>query len=129
MNLLGKVKEDPFYLQNLSEKDQTPELCLAAVQECGDALQYVKNKTPEICLAAVQTNWWSIEYVEEQTLTLCLEAFKCRIEDYRCISEDFFNYITLKDPKLQLLKALCLLHLLKLKDRSLDLEKLSKWIY
>jgi len=32
-------------------KDQTPELCLAAVQQNGLALERVHHPTPEICLA------------------------------------------------------------------------------
>jgi len=55
-------------------KNQTPELCLAAVQQNGDALSYVKDQSPEICLAAVQQNGLALEYVKHQTPELCLAA-------------------------------------------------------
>ena len=35
-------------------KDQTPEICLAAVKQNGCALRFVKEQTKEICLAAVK---------------------------------------------------------------------------
>ena len=44
-------------LYNLS-KNQTPDICLAAVKQDGYALQYVKEQTPDICLAAVKQNGW-----------------------------------------------------------------------
>ena len=33
-------------------KEQTPEICLAAVRQYGEALQYVINKTPQLCKVA-----------------------------------------------------------------------------
>jgi hypothetical protein len=53
---------------------QTPEICLAAVQQTGQALRYVKQQTLEICLAAVQQDGWALEYVKQQTPELCLAA-------------------------------------------------------
>ena len=44
------IKQNAYALQFV--KEQTPELCLAAVQQYGSALEYVKEQTPEICLAA-----------------------------------------------------------------------------
>ena len=37
-------------------KEQTPEICLAAVQQNGRALMYVKEQTSDICLAAIKQN-------------------------------------------------------------------------
>ncbi|WP_242971066.1 DUF4116 domain-containing protein, partial [Anaerotruncus colihominis] len=34
---------------------------MAAVQQNGWALKYVKKQTPEICVAAVQQNWRVLE--------------------------------------------------------------------
>lgn len=83
-----------------------PAICLAAVQNRGDALMYVnadavgahlhdirlaavtewpevlcdmKDQTLDICLTAVQANEWTIEYVDDQTLELCLIAVKADI--------------------------------------------------
>ena len=42
---------------------QTPENCLAAVQNDGYALQFVKEQTPEICLAAVKQNGLALQFV------------------------------------------------------------------
>lgn len=52
MTELEKVKQNGLNLKYV--KEQTPEICLAAVQENGLALEYVKEQTPEICLAAVK---------------------------------------------------------------------------
>lgn len=35
-------------------EEQTVELCMAAVNENGLALQYIENQTSEVCMAAVQ---------------------------------------------------------------------------
>ena len=47
------------------EKDQTPEICLAAVKRDSEALTYVKDQTPEICLAAFEQNKESIQFVKD----------------------------------------------------------------
>ena len=52
---LYKVKLNGLSLEYVTV-EHTPELCLAAVQQYGWALQYVKEQTPDICLAAVQKN-------------------------------------------------------------------------
>lgn len=41
---------------------------LEMVQQCGYDLNYVEEQTPEICLAAVQQNVWALEFVNEQIL-------------------------------------------------------------
>ena len=55
-------------------KNKTPELCLAAVQQNGQALKHVKEQTPELCLAAVQQNGLVLKHVKEQTPELCMAA-------------------------------------------------------
>jgi 8-oxo-dGTP pyrophosphatase MutT (NUDIX family) len=57
-------------------KEQTHEICLTAVSKDGNALQFVKQQTPEICLAAVKQNGDALHYVNEQTQEICLEAVK-----------------------------------------------------
>src|SRR3990167_918856 len=66
------VQQDGDALQYVTE--QTEEICLAAVQQDGDALQYVTEQTEEICLAAVQQNGDALQYVTEQTEEICLAA-------------------------------------------------------
>ena len=66
-------------------KNQTEEICLAAVHQNGYALYYVKDQTEEICLAAVQRNGYTLYYVKEQTEEICLTAVK---KDWR-----IFEYI------------------------------------
>jgi hypothetical protein len=64
-------------------EEQTPELCIAAVQQDGLALEYVKEQTPELCLAAVQQNGCALRHVDEQTPELCLAAVQqdgCALE-------------------------------------------------
>ena len=65
-------------LRELPEEEQTPEICLAAVQKDGDMLKYVKNQTSEICWAAIKNSRWSFSSVKEdlQTPEMCLFAVK-----------------------------------------------------
>jgi hypothetical protein len=55
-------------------EDQTERICLAAVLQDCYALEYVKNQTDAICLAAVQQNGYALEYVKTQTDAICLAA-------------------------------------------------------
>ncbi len=52
------VKHNGLALQLVDE--QTPEICMAAVQNCPSAIRYVKNQTPEICMAAVKNSGYRI---------------------------------------------------------------------
>jgi hypothetical protein len=38
---------------------------LNKVKQNGNVLYYIKEQTPELCLAAVQQNEWALEYVKE----------------------------------------------------------------
>lgn len=51
MTDLGNVMQDGWLLEYVEK--QTPEICLAAVENNGRALQYVKKQTPKICLAVM----------------------------------------------------------------------------
>lgn len=58
---------------------QTDEMCLAAVTNCGTALQYVKNKTKEICDAAFKQNAWAIQFMPDMNALsdeMCSEAIR-----------------------------------------------------
>lgn len=90
------VRKNPSLLKQV--KEQTPELCMAAVSEdykalsyvreqsnviCliavkndGNALQFVKDQTPQICMEAVKHSGNAIQYVKKQTPELCAEAIK-----------------------------------------------------
>lgn len=45
-------------------KEQTPEICMAAVQQNGLALFFVKEPTPEICIIAIAKNPEVKEFVK-----------------------------------------------------------------
>ena len=47
-------------------KEQTQEICLAAVKQNGYALQYVKEQTPDICLAAVKQDGYALQFVKDK---------------------------------------------------------------
>ncbi len=49
-------------------KKQTPELCLAAVQQYGRALGYVKEQTYELCLEAVKHYGYALQFVKDEQL-------------------------------------------------------------
>lgn len=44
------------------------------VKNSGTDLQYVKEQTPEICMAAIKQSEWALKYVKEQTSELCMTA-------------------------------------------------------
>ena len=72
-------------------EDQSCEACLAAVNQYGWALEYVKNQTEAICLAAVKHTGWALKYVESQTEEICLAAVKHNGWALKYVGERFFN--------------------------------------
>ena len=52
----------------------TVEAALKAVEQEGDALQYVREQTEPVCLKAVEQNGDALRYVREQTEAVCLKA-------------------------------------------------------
>ena len=69
---LDIIKITPKYLQFV--KEQTPEICLAAVKNHEMALKFVKKQTVDICLAAVQHNGSCLRFVHNQTKEICSAA-------------------------------------------------------
>lgn len=47
-------------------KEQTPEVCMAAVKKNGEVLKYVIEQTYEVCSAAVTQNRGALQYVEDK---------------------------------------------------------------
>ena len=71
---LEMVKKDGYALKFV--KNQTEEICLAAVKQNCSALEYVKNQTEEMCLVAVNRYSLAFMYVKKQTEQVCLAAVK-----------------------------------------------------
>lgn len=92
---LEKVKHEPSFIKNVTY--YTPEICMAAVIQDGDALEYVPDnmKTPEMCLIAVKQNGINIMLVPKrmQTFEICLSAIQ---EDIEAI-----NYIYDQTPEIR----------------------------
>lgn len=61
-------------LKWIKKHQQTPEICMAAVQQNGLALEFSYIHTPEICRAAVEQNGLAIQFVDEKTQELCMIA-------------------------------------------------------
>jgi hypothetical protein len=72
MNNIELVTCNPYAL--IIVKNQTDEICIAAVQQNGRTLVYVKNQTDEICIAAVQQDAFALLYVKNQTSEICMAA-------------------------------------------------------
>jgi hypothetical protein len=94
----GERKVAPAKKTNLrTVKEQSPEICLAAVTEDGYALQYVKaqlctaEQYLEICRAAIKQDEYALKYVkkeriaEEQYRELCLEAIEINEWTYQFV--------------------------------------------
>ena len=73
---LDSVQADWGQLAFVREDLQTNDLCLCAITQNANALQYVTNQTPEICLKAIKKDGYALRFVEKQTPELCWEAVK-----------------------------------------------------
>lgn len=67
-------QERTFSLEQLNEKERTPEICKAAIERDGMELAYVPHQTQEICMSAVEQHPWARKYVIETTPGLDLDA-------------------------------------------------------
>ena len=65
--------------------------CLKAVEEDGDALQYVKDQTEGICLKAVERNGYALQYVKDQTEGICLKAVERNGDALRYVAKAFWS--------------------------------------
>jgi len=82
---LAAVQQNGSALMHV--KEQTPEICVAAVQQYIDVFFCVREQTPEICLAAVQQDGWMLEFVKEQTPEICLAAVRQKGMSLKCVKE------------------------------------------
>ena len=56
------------------QKWSTEAVCLEAVKNDGDALQYVKEQTEAVCLEAVKRNGYALQYVAViDILEICIK--------------------------------------------------------
>lgn len=69
-----QAAERAIRLAKIFPYNQSRELCLAAVRECGWALESVKEQTEELCLAAVRQEGLALMFVANQTFDICLAA-------------------------------------------------------
>lgn len=71
---ISSVRRDGYKLEKVPEQLQTPEICMEAVKQCSDALQYVINQTPKICITAIENDPHALKYVRDKTYDICLAA-------------------------------------------------------
>lgn len=75
---LKNLKKDGLLLKQINKKEQTPEMCKAAINQNPRALQYASRTciNSEICLAAVKKDGNVFRYVPSQFVTkkMCLFA-------------------------------------------------------
>lgn len=72
------------YIDTNEERIYTEAICIQAVKQNGDTLQFVRHQTPNICLAAVKQKGASVKHVKIDTsvtdmniyFNICLEAVK-----------------------------------------------------
>jgi hypothetical protein len=70
-------------------KNQTYDICLAAVQNYGNAISWVENQTEELNLCAVRTNGMALRFVKNQTYNICLTAVKQYGDSLRYVLDEF----------------------------------------
>ena len=71
---LEELEEGWIYLNIVPENNRTYELCMEAIKNHGNALQFVEDQTDEICKLAVSQNPYALKYVRNQTDELCTLA-------------------------------------------------------
>jgi hypothetical protein len=70
---LAAVQSSGYYALSRI-KDQTHELCLAAVKQSGEAVRLVNQQTEDICLAAVQQTPLALQHCKILNEEICLAA-------------------------------------------------------
>ena len=75
---LAAVQQCGYALEHVPEEMRSPGLCLDAVRSRGPALQYVPAwcRTADLCREAVEEDSWALEHVPPKLRTeaLCLDA-------------------------------------------------------
>lgn len=72
------VKETGYGLRYV--KEQTEEICMAAIKNDPYSIRYVLVQSEELCLAAVEQDGHTLQYVKEQTPKICIAAVKSQPE-------------------------------------------------
>jgi hypothetical protein len=66
------VQKNGYYIRLIKLENQTPEICIAAVTQNGNAIGYIKHlQTPEMCMIAIknsQNKLYSIESIQHPTM-------------------------------------------------------------
>ena len=75
---MAAVQQNGHALQYV--KNQTYDICITAVQQNGIALEYVKNQTDNICMAAVQQDGYALKYVKNITNQIYINTKSCNIK-------------------------------------------------
>jgi hypothetical protein len=72
------VRDNGYDLQHVNKEFKTHDVCMAAVQRFGWAIEFVENKTAEICEAAINQSGLALECLDAtlQTFKLCESAVK-----------------------------------------------------
>jgi len=86
---------------------QTETICKLAVQQDGDALQFVHQQTEVICTLAVQQNGHALRFVQHQhqTAEICRLAIQQDSEAARFVREDVLTPSTSSTPSTSTLLA------------------------
>ena len=78
MDIIKELKRDGMLLKKIPKKEQTKDLCKAAIKQNPLALQFVSRKylNSKMCLMAVKKNVQAFRYVPSQFVTkrMCISA-------------------------------------------------------
>ena len=94
---LAAVKKNGLSLRYVN--NQTEEMCLAAVEQAGRALIRMENQTPELCLIGVKQNWRVLRFVKEQTPEMCLAAVEKNLKEGKQDREWAYAYECMTNPR------------------------------
>lgn len=93
MDIIKELKRDGMLLKKIPKKEQTIELCKAAIRQNPLALQFVSRKCldSKMCLAAVKKNGQAFRYVPGQFVTkrMCELAVEAAPELLNNVPENF----------------------------------------
>lgn len=76
---LRVVRTKGICIKYIPEEHKTHELCMMAVNNCPEAIKFIKEPWEDVCIVAVKNNPSLIKYIKNQTEKICIEAINNRL--------------------------------------------------
>ena len=92
-DIMAAIQKNGFYIDRV---EKTPDRCLAAVRQDGNALRVIPKAlhTQELCSEAVKQNGQAVKYISKKVISynICMEAVKNDGNALAFVPEEFYKY-------------------------------------